>query len=423
MKKSEKSKLISLAISLVAAIALWIYVVTIVNPEGSREITSIPVVFSGQEVLREDQGLLITEGGEQTISATFYGKNADLNKLLQSQDELTAVVDVTKVRSDRTYTMSYDIKLPSSVQDAGITVTDRSPKNVTFTVQKLVRKAVEIRGDFSGVRIADGYMLEKSSFDYDTVLVEGPEAVVNTIDCAQVTMTRTNLEKTVTESVSYTLVDKDGNAVDTSDLTMDIDEVEVTLNVVKYKDVPLDIEFIDGGGATSKDVKYDIEPKSITLSGDATVLDGINKIVLGTVDLTDMLTNKDTITLPIIIPNNAKNVTGVEEATVTLEICNKETAIVRIDKANFVLTNVPEGLEATCVTQQLQVTIRADAADINKITGGKIRVVADLSNYTLPGTHTVNEVTVYIDGYSDAGVVGEYAIVVSLAEPTTEEDN
>ena len=68
-------------------------------------------------------------------------------------------------------------------------------------------------------------------------------------------------------------------------------------------------------------------------------------------------------------------------------------------------------------------TIRADAADINKITGGKIRVVADLSNYTLPGTHTVNDVTVSIDGYSDAGVVGEYAIVVSLAEPTTEEDN
>ena len=48
-------------------------------------------------------------------------------------------------------------------------------------------------------------------------------------------------------------------------------------------------------------------------------------------------------------------------------------------------------------------------------------MVADMSNYTSAGTHTVNEVTVYIDGYSDAGVVGEYSIVVSLAAP--EEDN
>lgn len=421
MKKSKKSKLISLAVSLIAAVALWIYVVTIVNPDGERVISDIPVVFSGEEVLREDQGLLITDSGDLTISATFSGKNADLNKLLQNQDELSAVVDVTKVRSDRTYSMTYDIQLPNSVQGSAITVTDRTPQRVSFTVQKLIRKPVEIQGDFSEVRIADGYMLEKTSFDYDTVLVEGPESIVNTIDRALVTMTRSNLEKTVTESVAYTLVDKDGNEVDTSDLTMDIDLVEVTLSVVKYTDVSLDIDLIDGGGATSSDVKYTIEPSKITLSGDSTVLDGINRIVLGTIDLADMLTNKDSFTMPIIIPNNAKNVTGVEEATVTVEIRNKKTAVVRIDKANFAFINPPEGLEITPVTQQLQVTIRASEADIEKITGGNIRVVADMSNYTSAGTHTVNEVTVYIDGYSDAGVVGEYSIVVSLAAP--EEDN
>lgn len=31
-----------------------------------------------------------------------------------------------------------------------------------------------MRGDFSGVEIAEGYLLESTSFDYDTVTVEGP---------------------------------------------------------------------------------------------------------------------------------------------------------------------------------------------------------------------------------------------------------
>ena len=54
----KKSKLITMAISLLAAICLWIYVVTVVNPEGTTTISNIPVTFSGAEVLREDQGLV-----------------------------------------------------------------------------------------------------------------------------------------------------------------------------------------------------------------------------------------------------------------------------------------------------------------------------------------------------------------------------
>ena len=42
----KKSKLITMAISLLAAICLWIYVVTVVNPEGTTTISNIPVTIS-----------------------------------------------------------------------------------------------------------------------------------------------------------------------------------------------------------------------------------------------------------------------------------------------------------------------------------------------------------------------------------------
>ena len=413
----KKSKLITMIISLLAAFLLWVYVVTIVNPEGEITLSDIPVSFSGEEVLREDQGFVITEGKDVTVTAHFSGKNSDLKKLEQYQEEIVAVVDVSKVRSAKEYTLSYDLTLPNSVQQSAVTVFDRRPSTVSFTVQRLVSKSVEVVGDFSRVEIAEDYMLDSRSFDYETVTVEGPEDIVSTIQCAQVEMSRTNLDKSVTETLSFTLLDENGNAVDTSMLTTNTDRIEVTLNVVKYKTVPLDVEFIDGGGATGKDVSYEIDPPTITLSGDSTVLDALNKIVLGNIDLASIKNSTEVKPFAIVIPDGAKNVSGEEQASVTIRIKNKETAVIRATNIAFI--NTPEGYTPNSVTQLVQVTVRASASDIDKISSSSLRVVADMTGCTQAGTYQV-PVTIYIDGYPDAGVVGEYSIAVTLTrtEPT-----
>lgn len=415
----KKNKIFLFIISLIAASVLWIYVVTVVNPEGTRSISGIPVTFSGEEVLREDQNLVITDGKTTTVTVEFQGKNADLNRLLQQQSEITAVVDVTRIRTAKNYTMSYDIRLPTSVQDSGITVVSRSPSSVSFTIQKRITVPVEVVADYSGVTVADGYLLERTSLDFDTVQVTGPESVVNSIASARVTVSRSNLDKSVTDTVPFVLCDQSGTPIDTTNVTTDVDSIDVTLTVVKYKDVTLEVEIIDGGGATSKDTKIEIDPPSITLSGDATVLDGINKITLGTIDLADIESNTRTIPFDIVIPNDTKNVSGVDQANVTVTIRNKSTAVIRA--TNIAFMHVPDGLEATSVTKQVQVTIRASTADIQKITANNVRVVADLADYSMPGTNTV-PVTIYIDGYPDAGYIGEYTIVVSLAEKTADSE-
>ena len=95
----KDSKIITFVISLVAAICLWIFVVTVVNPDGETTISDIPIVFSGEEVLQEDQNLIIADGRDASVSVQFSGKNTELKKLLQARSEITAVVDVTNVRS------------------------------------------------------------------------------------------------------------------------------------------------------------------------------------------------------------------------------------------------------------------------------------------------------------------------------------
>jgi YbbR domain-containing protein len=142
------------------------------------------------------------------------------------------------------------------------------------------------------------------------------------------------------------------------------------------------------------------------------VLDGVNKIVLGNIDLSDA-DNNQVYSYQIIIPNGAKNVSGEAEATVTIKVKNKETAVIRATNITFI--NVPDGFEAANMTQLVQTKVRASTSDIRQITSSSLRVVADMADYTQAGTYTV-PVTIYIDGYPDAGVIGDYTIVASLAK-------
>ena len=408
-----KSKLFSLIVSVLAAMCLWVYVMTVVNPDVDLVIGNIPVTFSGAEVLREDHDLVITGDYQEFVSVHFYGKNADLKTLDQHKDELKAVVDVSRVRSTKDYTMSYDITLPSAVSASSITKIDKTPASITFTVERQIRKPVEVRGDFSNVRIAEGYMLDSTSFDFDSITVEGPESIVNAVDHAQITVERSNVDKTITESVPFVLLDKDGAQVDLSQLTLSADAVEVTMKIVKYKVVPIEVQFTEGGGAKVSDLDVSYEPTAITLSGDSTVLDGLNAIQLEPIDLATLPSNEETIERTILIPTEAKNVSGEQTVTVKVTIRGKQIKTLRCTNIVFVGVD-EEKFKATSLSQQVQVTIRAAAADAPRISASSIRIVADMSSYTQEGTYQV-PVTVYVDGFDSAGAVGQYSIAATLA--------
>ena len=214
------------------------------------------------------------------------------------------------------------------------------------------------------------------------------------------------MDKTITESVPVVLLDKDGAQVDPTQLTLSADAIEVTMKIVKYKVVPIEVQFTEGGGAKLSDLDWDYEPKAITLSGDSTVLDGLNSIQLEP-------SNDETVERAILIPNEAKNVSGEETVSVRITIKGKQIKTLRTTNIVFVGVD-EEKFKATSLSQQVQVTIRAAAADASRISANSIRIVADMSGYTQEGTYQV-PVTVYVDGFDSAGAIGQYSIAATLA--------
>lgn len=412
----QNKKWISILVAIVVSIGLWLYVVTVENPVKEIELHNIPVSFVGQEVLREDYNLIITESNAAGgVSLTFSGKLADLSKLQEGREELQLNISVTHLRNAQSYSLSYDISdltLPSSASSQDFTLNVKVPNTITVTLQKMTRASVPVRV-LSNVTTEEGYLTGRLTQNYNDIIVEGPEEIVDQIEYAQVILERENVEQTINTTLPFALIDLSGEIVESDTLTCEVDEIEVSLPILMYKDVPLEAPLIEGGGVTTDDCDVDIEPKSIRLSGDPTVLETVNSIKLSNTDLSSLMTNSESVTKSIVIPAGCTSVNGEQEAVVSIEIKNKAIRQIRIPSDNFQYSGVPDDMTVNPNTSRLLVTIRANKNDIELISEENLRVVADFSALTL-GTNMDVPVLIYVDGFDGAGTIGREAYTINV---------
>ena len=414
IKEITRSNWFWFALSLLIAILLWTYVTTTEGVEVTETFSNIPIEFLGADSLRESSGLIVTERDRSSVNLTLSATRRVLNKL--SDDNITATVNLSKMTSDGRYSVTYDISYPADIDPKSVTVVRSSASVVNFYLDKISRKTVEVEGVFSG-NTEEGYLADDSlSFDPLVVTISGPKTVINQVDHAYVSITREGVNKTLSYSTTYDLVDADGNSVDDVSIIRETDEVVVTLNVLSTRVVPLDITVIDGGGATRADnTDITIVPSSIVLAGDAATIDDTTKLLLGMVDLSTFATDY-TATYTIVPPNDTENLTGIREATVTVSIRGLTTRYMTIPRDSISCINVPDGYNAEIITESLNnVILRAPENVIDSINTNNLRAVADLSGINAATGNVFNPVVkIYVDGFPSAGVVGEHKIYVTL---------
>ncbi len=403
-----------MAVSLLAAVILWLYVTTTEGVEREMMLSGVKIEFTGAESLRESSGLIVTEQDRTSVNITVKGSRRVLSKI--NSGNVTAAIDLSRVTTDGRYSVSYSLVYPTGVNPDEIAVVRSSSDVVNFYVDRQVRKTVPVEGRFLG-STAEGYLADENPvFDPMVVTVSGPKTAVSAVDHAYISITRTDVDKTLSYYTTYDLMDADGNVIEDSSVIKETEEISVTLNVQSVKQVPLDINIVSGGGATREEnTSIVIDPAYIVLSGDAAAIDSVSKIVLGTVDLS-AVNGEYSARYTVVPPDSTENLSGVSEAEVTVSIIGLVSQNYNISHDNISCINVPEGYNAEIINQALSVTIRAPEEDLARITASHIRAVADLSEVSESNaTGFISPaVRIFIDGFPTAGVVGRYSIIVTL---------
>lgn len=409
IKKLYNSRSFWVVISVLLSLAMWVYVTSVESDEFQQTFRGVHVEVVGEDALKSARNMEITDVDTSTVTVVVTGPRRIVGML--DEDDLVAQIDVSKLSQAAYTSLQYEVVFPAGVDTSKINIDRKTPQTIGFMVSKLSTKTVQVRGAFEGA-LAEGFTAETPVFEPSTIIITGPESYLKDVSYAWVSFGK-DLEVSSTYSVEtgFTLLNDKGEACSTTYLTSSADTITATLPMLEVKDVTLGIDVMEGAGATKSNIKVKIEPESITLAGDSSILSGVNRIVLGTIDLTDFAsTFTETYLIPI--DNNLRNLTGITEAKVTVEVLNLETKTFKV--RNISCINLADGTELEVLTESIDIVIRGTAEQLAQIKSENIRVVADLTDYKGSTGAYMPVVKIYVDGYTDVGAIGEYTISVEI---------
>lgn len=408
MKKIYNSKAFWMIVSLLASLAIWVYVTSVETDESKTTFRGVKVELVGEDILRDSKNLVVTDMDTSTVTVEVVGPRRIIGSL--SSDQLVAQVDVSKLSRAAYTSQQYTIVYPDGTDTSKLSENRRTPETINFMVSAQTSKSIQVRGSFDG-SLAEGYTAEMPVFEPSTITITGSEAYLKDVEYAWVTFSKENVDSTYSVETGFTLMDANNEPCSTTGISFSTDVVTATLPLLTLKEVNLDVNIIEGAGATKANTKITIDPVSVTLAGDSSLLAGMNKIILATIDLTDFSsTFTETYTIPV--DNELKNTTGITKATVTVEIVGLETKTFRV--TNFSCINATEGYEADIITESKEITLRGTPEALAQIKDENIRAVADLTDYKESTGTYMPQVRVYVDGFTDVGAIGENTISIEI---------
>ena len=408
MKKIYNSKAFWMIVSLLASLAIWVYVTSVETDESKTTFRGVKVELVGEDILRDSKNLVVTDMDTSTVTVEVVGPRRIIGSI--SSDQLVAQVDVSKLSRAAYTSQQYTIVYPDGTDTSKLSENRRTPETINFMVSAQTSKSIQVRGSFDG-SLAEGYTAEMPVFEPSTITITGSEAYLKDVEYAWVTFSKENVDSTYSVETGFTLMDANNEPCSTTGISFSTDVVTATLPLLTLKEVNLDVNIIEGAGATKANTKITIDPVSVTLAGDSALLAGMNKIILATIDLTDFSsTFTETYTIPI--DNELKNTTGITKATVTVEIVGLETKTFRV--TNFSCINATEGYEADIITESKEITLRGTPEALAQIKDENIRAVADLTDYKESTGTYMPQVKVYVDGFTDVGAIGENTISIEI---------
>lgn len=404
-----KKKALYLLLSVAIAVGMWVYVVTTVSPEWEETYYDIPVTLKNETVLH-DNGLMLLDEKQPTVTLRLKGNRSDLVNL--NKANITLIADLAKIYTSGQQSIAYDISYPGNVPNNAIEVMSQSPKEITLTVAERRTKEIEVVPIYTGT-VPEGFRTDKEDLllDHETVTVTGPATVIDQITAARITVDLEGQTETISQSYRYTLCDAAGNAVDSAQVTTDVEEISLTLKIQRYKEIQLVLNVIPGGGATGQNSLIQMDMESIQVSGSEQLLQSIGDTLEFEIRLAEILEDT-TVQFDIKLPEGVENLTGKSVLTVRVSFPNLKTRTFQV--SNISARNVPVGMKVDILTKELTVTIRGNADQILNVTAEDLSVIVDLANAEL-GTDTYKAL-VYVDSrvFPDVGAVDTYKVDVKV---------
>ena len=420
--KNSRRKMLYFLLSVLVACGIWLYADLTSGPNGTPrtcvvEFKDIPVEYTNTATLTDRGLMLVDDGTDLTVDLKLEGTRWLISNLDRSK--IRFVVSLMDVTTPGVQSLTYRITfLEKRFSDGNISADEVSiGSNATVNISELYRRNIEVRCDLVG-SVAEPYSAGQVELSMSELEVRGLQEDIDPISYAKVVLDiGDGVEETVTKDLEIQFYDANGQLMENDGIHPAVDTIKATLPVFVTKELQLSVNFVDDVGARLESTEHHIEPSTIWVSGDASLLKDMDTLPLGTFELQDLGTTASnsftTSYFPIILPEGCQNLSGVTRAA--LRIRFKDMVSTTVSTSNIVWRNAPADRYAELLTAEVPVRIYGTADDVAAVTGDQITVTVDLGDYaSASGTYTIPaEVKVSAD---EIGISGTYQVQVTIRE-------
>lgn len=258
------------------ALGIWIYVVNITTQDFEKTFNLIDIDIEGWEQLQDSTNMSVVNLEESKVSITVKGLTSDIAKL--TANDFSAYIDVSKLTEPGKHSLVVSVDLPSTVS-----LVSKYPETVTISVDENIERVIDVEIAVTEYSMDNIYEMGEPTADITRVVINGPSDVLNRVKAAKAFI---NLGTVMTSTVIRTeivLVDKAGNSIDTTYLTMDNTSVTVTVPVTMEKNIDLICGFLPGLDPSVYSAVL-ITPKTIKVKGDPKILNDLDTLTVYTLD-------------------------------------------------------------------------------------------------------------------------------------------
>lgn len=379
-------------LSIIAAVMLWLIIVSIDDPVIYQDFSGIRVTMLNEDTVTHKDKVYRIEDNSDIISIRVQAKRSVVEKL--SAEDFTATADMEK-----------NIKLDNLV---GIEVTCNSRKvrtsdilNITKSRENVVIRIEDASSEQFNVVVnetgqeGEGYMVGTAVPEQSLIQISGPTSVIEEIRRVEVDLNKTGFTTDQIKNCEIKIYDNANNPIDTTYLEYNGKTTGMNVHVTMYKKkivrIRVDYTGTPEQGYSFKELTFKPETleiagttediadlREITIPGEAVNIDGITEDTQINVDVTKYL------------PENIR-LADEKDASVAVEVTleKKQGKTVRIPVEDIELENVPRGLEVDFdKLKEVEIIVMGTSAELTELDENEVSVSMNLEGYSRAGTYT-----------------------------------
>lgn len=404
------------------AFTLWVTVYNLDDPTKTKTFT-VNVTVTNKEVLEELGKYYEIQDGMSKVTFSVTSPRSILDKLDESDFVAEANLQKLAINQDGlTGTMPIEIYCTANVTGNSIKISS-SDKNLVVSLDDLMTKQFVVQANAVG-EVAEGYALGKVEVTAPNVLkVSGPKSIVSQIDSVVATVDVGGMSD---PSTSYRatpiLLDGNGNEIDTTRLTLSNATVNVEASILNVKEVEL---FVTPSGTVAEGyviTEISINPATILLKGNKTILNGISAIqipsqILSVEGLDRDVTQKVDVTE--FIPEGLELVLSEQAAVeITVSVNKIKEKSFTIQTSDIEVTGLATHSTLEYALSSVAVNVTGLEADINALTNDMLGGRIDVTELGV-GTH---EVEVHFDLDENKYSCNNVTVTITITEESEEDE-